>query len=178
MMYRFDPASGNIIVPQAALSKASPLYAKLNLPVVTGNVTPDFGREELQAAREPGLESVAYLCRTWRLRCLYRKDWVFQPGKWRRPFQITETYQNQAGQKPVVEFPNPYPSSTALATVPSQSVVEIPTQVDNGTLHQFNVTLEKQESMVSAYPTSESGTRAQLFSQHQPAATEYNIFLG
>lgn len=144
MMYRFDPVSGNILVPQEALSKVSPLYAKLNLPVAVGNVTPSPDTKNFRPRVSLAYRVAPNLVLRGGYGAFTERIGYFSLVSGGGPFQITETYQNQANQPLVVQFPNPYPSSTASATVPSQSVVEFPTQVDNGIYHQYNVTLEQQ----------------------------------
>jgi len=61
------------------------------------------------------------------------------------PFQLTETYQNQVTNGvALLTFPNPFPSGTAGASVPSQSVTAYPMKTDNGVIRQFNLTIEKE----------------------------------
>jgi hypothetical protein len=61
------------------------------------------------------------------------------------PFQISETYTNaiQGGQ-PLFSFPNPFPTSLASAGIPSQSVTGYPMDTDNGAIHQFNLSVERE----------------------------------
>lgn len=144
MMYRFDPASGNVIVPRAALSRVSPLYANLKIPVAAGDVTP---HSDLRNFR-PRI-SVAYrVTPTFVVRGGYgaftERIGYFTMVSGGGPFQISETYQNQPNQPVIVQFPNPYLTDLSKAAVASQSVAEFPTQVNNGIYHQYNLTLEKQ----------------------------------
>ncbi|MEB2360943.1 MAG: TonB-dependent receptor [Bryobacteraceae bacterium] len=144
LQYAFDPGTGNVIVPADAKDKVSPLYPK-NINVVTGNVLPTPDRRNLR----PRFGFAYRLRDTSVIRGGYG---VFSEtlGYFNRlqgggPFQITETYINQVTDgKPLFAFPNPFPASLASAVIPSQSVVGFPMQTDNGTIHQFNLTLEQQ----------------------------------
>ena len=61
------------------------------------------------------------------------------------PFGIGETYFNTiTNGAPLLSFPNPFPSSLALSTIPSQSVIGYPKDFKNGMIQQFNVTLERE----------------------------------
>jgi hypothetical protein len=62
------------------------------------------------------------------------------------PFQISENYQNvvAANGGPLFQFPNPFPVSLASAAIPSQSITGYPIQTDNGTIHQFNFSIERE----------------------------------
>jgi hypothetical protein len=62
------------------------------------------------------------------------------------PFQISENYQNviAPGGGAQFQFPNPFPVSLASAAIPSQSITGYPIQTDNGTIHQFNFSIERE----------------------------------
>ena len=55
-------------------------------------------------------------------------------------FSISEVYFNvtSPGTAPLLHFPDPFPSSTASATVPSQSVNGYPQHVDHRPLQQYS----------------------------------------
>jgi len=144
MMYKFDPVSGNIVVPSAALSRVSPLYAKLNLPVAAGNVTPHSDLSNIRPRVSAAFRITPTLVVRGGFGDFTERIGYFTLVNGGGPFQISETYQNQGGQPPVVQFPNPYPETTASATVPNQSVIEFPSHVSNGIYHQYNLTIEKQ----------------------------------
>lgn len=152
MMYTFDPATGNVIVPQAALAKVSPLYPKA-IPVVAGNVTPSSDLTNFRPRVSAAFRITPSLVLRGGYGAFTERIGYFSLVSGGGPFQVAETYQNQPPpSKPnpnqpaptYFQFPNPYPTSLAQAVVPSQSVVEFPKQVDNGILHQFNVTIEKE----------------------------------
>lgn len=144
LMFNWDPSTGNVIVPQAALSRVSPLYPK-TIQVVAGDVVP-----------KPDLRNLVP-----RIGVAYRINdatvvrggyGIFNEflGRLTRvqgggPFQISETYFNTiTGGVPLFQMPNPFPSGGVSATVPSQSVTGYPMQTKNGLVHQFNISIERQ----------------------------------
>ena len=59
------------------------------------------------------------------------------------PFQLSETFVNSvANGVPLFSFPAPFPSGTGQ--VASQNVEGYPLHTNNGAIHQFNLSLEKQ----------------------------------
>jgi len=140
LTYNFDLATATVVVPSASLPKVSPLFPT-NIKVVAGDAIPKTDMHNFRPRA-----SIAYrLTPTLVLRGGYGAFTDFTTfANNASPYQISETYQNNAGQVPQFLFPNPYPANLALATVPSQSMVAMPQQVDNGTRHEFNVTLEKE----------------------------------
>ena len=143
LQYNWDPVSGNVIVPDAALSSVSTLYPD-TINVVTGDVTPSPKSGNLR----PRI-GLAYRI---------RDDFVVRGGygqyseglgRFHRalstgPFQITETYFNSVNNGvPLLSFPNPFPD-LSLASVPSQSIEGYPNTTENGLIHQYNVSVEKQ----------------------------------
>jgi hypothetical protein len=144
LMYNWDPATGNVIVSQQALSKVSPFYPN-KITVAAGDPVP-----------EPDLRNFApRLGVAYRLndRTVVRGGYgIFNEflGQFARvqgggPFAVSETYFNSINNGvPLFQMPNPFPSSGISPDVPSQSVVGFPLQTRNGKIHQFNVTLERQ----------------------------------
>ena len=45
---------------------------------------------------------------------------------------------------PLFSFPNPFPSGTGSAAIPSQSVSGYPLDTENGAIHQYNVSVEQE----------------------------------
>jgi hypothetical protein len=144
LQYNWDPASGDVVVPQDAIGKISPLYPR-TIRVQAGEVFPspkktNF-RPRLGAAYRITDKFVVrggYGIYTETLGPLHR-------GQGTGPFQIAETYINSlVGGTPFLSFPNPYPTSLALAGVPSQSVTGYPSDTDNGMIHQYNLSLERE----------------------------------
>ncbi len=144
LMFNWDPQSGNVIVPQQALSKVSPYYPK-TITVAAGQVVPD-----------PDVHNFAP-----RIGVAYRLDektvirggyGIFNEflGKYTRlntggPFAVMETYTNTiTNGVPLFQMPNAFPSAGVSPSVPSQSVTGYPNQTQNGYIHQFNGTVERQ----------------------------------
>ncbi len=144
LMFNWDRETGAVVVPDKAASKVSTYYPK-NIKVVTGQVVPD-----------PDLRNFAP-----RVGVAYRLDdktvlrggyGAFNEfmGKYVRlssggPFAVTETYNNTIENGvPLFQMPNPFPSAGVSPRVPSQSVTGYPNQTENGYIHQFNLTVERQ----------------------------------
>lgn len=146
LQFNWDPATGNVIVPTDALSSVSPLYPK-NINITTGEVLPKPGRRNFAprfgfAYRLKGDTVIrgGYGLFTEKIPDFGR----LQGGG---PFQISETYINQITNGiPFIAFPKPFPSTleAALANVPSQSVTGYPNDTNNGAIHQFNLSVERQ----------------------------------
>ncbi len=144
LQYAWDSSTGNVIVPENASQKVSPLYPK-NINIRTGNVfpAPDKGnfRPRFGFAyrlRDTSVIRGGYGIFTEALGYFSR----LQGGG---PFQISETYINEISNgQPLFSFPNPFPTSLTSAVISSQSVVGFPMQTDNGSIHQFSLTLEQQ----------------------------------
>jgi Carboxypeptidase regulatory-like domain/TonB dependent receptor len=171
-MYNWDPASGDVIVSQAGMADISPLYPS-SITVTPGavraisdktNFAPRIG-----AAYRLSKNSVirgGYGIYTARLDAGY----ILAPGNAissvgpngygtynpfqlinpqlgsTGPFSITQTYLNvvNPGAQPLLQFPNPYPASTSLAAVPTQTVYGYPRQSNLGLIQQFNGTYERE----------------------------------
>lgn len=150
LMYNFDPATGNVIVDPAGISKVSRLYPK-NITVQSGdvralvdktNITPRVG-----AAYQLTSNSVLrggygiYISRLGSSgnfnNFLPINPQLGSTG----PFSISEVYNNSSTGS-TFSFPNPYPSSTGSAVAPSQTIVGYPRQTNHGHIHQFSATYE------------------------------------
>ena len=144
LIYNWDPATGNVIVPPNAVKSISPLYPAGTIKIATGN-----------AHQNPSLHNFAP-----RIGFAYRpfgETFVIRGGygvytetlgRFARaqgggPYQISETFFNsiQNGQ-PLFSFPDPFPAGAG--SIPSQSVSGFPPDTHNGRIHQFNFTLERQ----------------------------------
>lgn len=144
LMYNWDKATGAVIVPSDALAQVSPLYPD-TIGVRPGDV---FAKADKGNFR-PRVSAAYRLSERMVLRGGYgsfseRLD-TFEGAQGGGPFQLSETYQNivAPGEPPLFTFPDPFPG-LAFARVPSQSVSFYPLQTDNGTIHQFNVSLERE----------------------------------
>ncbi len=144
LIYNWDPATGNVIVPQDAVSKISPLYPTNTIKVVTG-----------QAKESPSLRNFAprlgAAWRPWGEKTVFRGSYgIFTEtlGRFARvlangPYQLSESFFNaiQNGQ-PLFAFPNPFPAGAGQ--IASQSITGYPTETRNGKIHQFNISIERQ----------------------------------
>lgn len=144
LQYNWDPTSGNVVIPEAARGKVSPLYSPA-IKIVTGGVYPSPKKTNSR----PRI-GVAYRLRDdFVIRGGYGQytEWLgnFFRAQGTGPFQIAESYFNEIknGQA-LLSFPNPFPSSLAGAAIPSQSVSGYPLDTDHGVIHQFNVSIEKE----------------------------------
>jgi hypothetical protein len=144
LMFNWDPATGNIVVPEGVRNQVSPNYPS-NIRIVTGDVVPRPERGNFA----PRI-AVAYRITD---RVVLRGGYgVFTEflGKWIRaegtgPFQVGETYFNTVTNgHPLFQFPNPFPPAGAAATIPSQSANGYPLETKNGYIQQFNLTVEQQ----------------------------------
>jgi hypothetical protein len=131
-------------VPENALQNVSPLYPA-NIRLVPGNVVP---MSKLTNIR-PRL-SFAY---RWTDKLVVRGGYgafteriqPFERSFGGGPFEISETYFNQiTGGQPLFAFPKPFPDDVAAAVIPSQSVSSYPLDTDNGAIHQFNLSFERE----------------------------------
>jgi hypothetical protein len=155
LMYNWDPNSGNVIVDPKAISKVSPLYPS-TITVVAGqvqaiaqksNFAPRIG--VAYALSDRSVIRAGYGIFTTRFdsagalnNFLPIEPQLGSTG----PFSISEVYNNVVtpGTTPLLQFPNPYPSSTATASVPSQSVFGYPRNVTHGHVQQFSLTYERE----------------------------------
>jgi len=143
LQYNWDPTSGSVVVPQAALSSVSPLYPD-TITVATGKVVPSPRKGNVR----PRIGIAYRFTNEFVIRGGYGQ-YSEGLGRYHRalstgPFQIRETYFNSVTNGvPLFAFPNPFPGLDN-ASVPSQSIEGYPLNTENGLIHQFNVSIEKQ----------------------------------
>jgi hypothetical protein len=152
LVYNWDPATGDVIIPAGKTGKVSPLYPA-NITVVTGDAVPTNDKSLLR----PRIGVAYRINDQFVVRGGYglytqalgnanngapiAQTLLTQPA----PFSIAETYINQISDgQPLFSMPDPYPSSLSDATVPSQSVVGFPKGITNGKIHEFNVSIERE----------------------------------
>lgn len=143
LMYRWDPTTGDVVVPANALNKVSPLYPS-NIKVVAGQAVPNPAKDNFRFRL-----GVAYrLTNRTVIRGGYG-TYTETLGDYARlqgvgPFQIAETYINSVSNgTPLFSFPDPFPAGGS-AVVPSQSVAGYPLNTDNGVIHEFNLSVEHE----------------------------------
>lgn len=144
LQFNWDPATANVVVAPGTLGKVSPLYPK-TIRVVEGNVVPSPDKGNLfprlgfaYRVRDDFVVRGGYGIFNYRIDYF---DRVSGGG----PFQIAETYVNSiVNGQPMFAFPNPFPTTLATASIPSQSVRGYPLETRDGTIHQFNFSLERQ----------------------------------
>lgn len=149
LMYNFDLGTGTVLVPQDKLSLVNPRYPS-NIKIAPGQVVPNASLANFRPR-----VSAAYLLRpgfvvrggygqfTQRFSRWY-SDLASNQGP--GPFaHLAESYTNQmvSGQ-PLFSFPNPFPDPSLAKPAPSQQVLALPKNWDNGVIHQFNLSIEKQ----------------------------------
>jgi len=152
-VYNWSNTTGNVIVPQATLSKVNPLYPS-TIKVVAGQAVPGADNALLR----PRIGLAYRLSDQFVIRGGYgmfsqaiatgnnggppvSQTLLTAPA----PFQLTESYNNSVGTSgPVLSMPNPFPASIASAVVPGQSVTGYPNNTTNGVIHEFSVSVERQ----------------------------------
>jgi hypothetical protein len=110
LVYNFDLKSGNVIAPQAALAKVSPLYPKtINIVAGDPQPRPDRGnfRPRLSLAYRIG-ENNDFVIRGGYGSFTERIDY-FQRVLGGGPYQISDSYTNMTVEgAPLFAFPNPF----------------------------------------------------------------------
>ncbi len=144
LQYNWDSASGNVIIPSGTESQVSPLYPN-TINLVTGDVVPSPSVSNFR----PRIGIAYRLSDSLVLRGGYgvftERLGYFSRVQKTGPFEISETYFNDVvdGQ-PLFTFPNPFPADVSDASTPSQSVVGYPMNTSHASIHQFNVSIEKE----------------------------------
>lgn len=155
LMYNWDAETGDVVVDPKGIAKVSPLYPS-SITVVPGKVQAIADKSDFA----PRIGAAYSLTDHSVIRAGYgiytsRFD---NSGNFNNflpinpqlgstgPFAISEIYQNvvKPGTPPLLSFPNPYPSSTANASVPSQSVNGYSRAISHGRIHQFSVSYEEE----------------------------------
>lgn len=140
----YNPALDAVVVPQAALTKISPLYPS-TIKVVPGQVVPNPSLHNFV----PRLGAAYLITEKTVIRGGYGIYTSRGLGVYSlldsSPFSLAENYVNafQNGS-PLFSFPNPFPANLGLAQVPSQSTSGYPLDMRDGKIHQFNATVEHQ----------------------------------
>lgn len=138
-IFNWDRATGNVVIPQGV--QISPLYPTSTIKVVTGDVRTVPSNKNFQPR-------IGVAWRPWGEKWVVRGGYaVFteQIGRFARaqgggPFQLSETFFNNTST--ILPWPNPFP--TGAGAVASQSVSGYPLNTENGRVHQYNATIERQ----------------------------------
>jgi hypothetical protein len=145
LQFNWDRASGDVIVPQETIGKIGPLYPTNLIKVRAGQVVPSPARDNIR----PRVGAAYRISDTFVVRGGYgaysESLGAFHRFQGTGPFQLAESFINldefRAGRPPL-QFPNAFPSR--LGSIPSQSVSGYPVNTDNGVIHQFNLSIEKE----------------------------------
>ncbi len=183
LMYNFDPNTGNVVVDPKGISKVSSLYPS-NIAVVPGDVSAIAQKDNIvprigiaYAFDDKSVLRAGYGIFTSRLdssgalnNFLPISPQLGSTG----PFSISEVYFNvtSPGTAPLLQFPDPFPSSTASATVPSQSVNGYPQHVDHGRLQQYSLSYEREVARIglrASYLGSQGGDLNYTVNTNKPA---------
>jgi hypothetical protein len=147
LTYNWDPASGDIVIPRGTRSKVSPLFPTSTITVIEGDAMPSAKLSNFR----PRISAAYRFTDKLVLRGGYgefTETWGYGASgrvNGAGPFQMSESYNNVLTKgTPLFSFPNPFPSSLALASVPSQSATYLPMHTNEGVLRQYNLTLERQ----------------------------------
>lgn len=155
LVYNWNSTSGAVIVPQASLSKISPLYPTSTIDVIAGQAVPSADN----ALFRPRIGAAYRLSDNFVIRGGYgmytqvlgsvganggdpiAETLLTAPT----PYSIAQTYSNAlVNGAPALSMPDPFPSSTASAVIPGQTVTGYPNHLSPGVIHEFSVSVERQ----------------------------------
>lgn len=148
LMYNFDMTTQQVVVPQSKLSEVNPAYTAV--PVIGGQAVPSADRGNFR----PRIAAAYLLGDGFVIRGGYGQfterfghDYASQASnQGAGPFErLSETFYNtNVNGQPLFSFPNPFPTSVNGQDVPSSWVVALPRHWNNGTIHQYNASVEKE----------------------------------
>ncbi|HZY61941.1 MAG TPA: TonB-dependent receptor [Edaphobacter sp.] len=157
LMYNWDPKTGNVVVDPKGIDKVSPLYPS-TIMVAPGQVQAIMDKSDIvprvgvaYSLTDNSVIRGGYGIYTSRFGSggTYNNFLPINPQLGSTgPFALSEIYQNTvepgSGTGAQFAFPNPYPNSTATASVPSQSVTGYPRDLSHGRIHQYSVSYERE----------------------------------
>ncbi len=125
-MVNWDPATGNVIVPQGAMDKISPLYPS-NINIVAGDVVPKPDNKNF-------VPRIGFAYRLSDKTVLRGGYGIFNEflGQFSRvngggPFEIAEYYTNSiTNGVPFFQMPNPFPSTPGVGGHPVAERYRLP----------------------------------------------------
>jgi len=144
LIYNWDPKTGNLIVPQKAMSKISPFFPT-TINIVAGDPVPapDLGNFVPRIGAAYRLNDKTVIRGGYGIFNEFLGQFAQVPGG--GPFAVSETYFNSiVNGAPLFQMPNPFPSGGVSPDIPSQEVNGYPLHTKNGMIHQFNLTIERQ----------------------------------
>ncbi|MBI3679393.1 MAG: TonB-dependent receptor [Acidobacteria bacterium] len=144
LQYNWDRENGDVIIPPGTRDKVSPLYPASQIKLREGQVVPSPARDNFR----PRFGAAYRIRDSFVVRGGYgtfsESLGAFHRFQGTGPFQLQESFTNldefRAG-RPALQFPSPFPAR--LGSIPSQSVSGYPASTDNGVIHQYNVSIEK-----------------------------------
>jgi hypothetical protein len=159
LMFNWDKASNTVNVTPEGANQIHPLYPK-NIRIGTGPVIPAADKGNIRPRLSAAYRMTDKLVFRGGYGAFTERIDYFQRVLTGGPFQISETYNNliNPGGGAFFQFPNPFPASLASAGIPSQSITGFPLQTDNGTIHQYNFSIEREWRTIG-FRTSYVGSR-------------------
>ncbi|MCE5309070.1 MAG: carboxypeptidase-like regulatory domain-containing protein [Acidobacteriales bacterium] len=148
LVYNWDRSTGNVIVPQSAMNSISSLYPTDTIKVAAGEVVASPSRKNFR----PRLGAAYRINDKTVVRAGYG-SFSEQLGRFAMvqgggPYQLGETFTNSiVSGAPLLAFPEPFPS-LGHGKIASQSVSGFSVNASNGTIHEFNVSLEREVAQV------------------------------
>ncbi|HKX84612.1 MAG TPA: TonB-dependent receptor [Pyrinomonadaceae bacterium] len=149
LQYNFDPATGSLIIPSGTRAEVDPRYPA-GINIVEGQVVPnaDKGnfRPRVAVAYRFGEDFVVragYGAFTERFSRFYT-EFALGGG----PFTTSgESFTNSVtAGVPRFSFPNPFLSdNSGRSPLGAQSISGVPLDNDDGVIHQFNISVEKEK---------------------------------
>jgi hypothetical protein len=145
LMFNWDKTTSTVNVTPEGADRIHPLYPK-SIRIATGPVIPEADRKNIRPRVSAAYRLTDKLVFRGGYGTFTERIDYFQRVLTGGPFQISENYQNVIAPEGGVlfQFPNPYPGSLTSAAIPSQSITGYPIQTDNGTIHQFNFSIERE----------------------------------
>jgi hypothetical protein len=143
LMYNWDPATGNIIIENGALGSVSPLFPRNQITLVEGRAkerpSNTLFRPRVGGAYRISDKTVVRGGYGLFTLTLGRFAEALAGG----PFQLSETFFNEVRNgQPLFQMPNPIPPGSG--SIAAQSTTGYPIDTDQGRLHQFNLSIERQ----------------------------------
>ena len=144
LMFNWDKGTNTVMVTPQGQQKIHPLYPK-NIKIGVGQVVPDPDLKNFRPRLSAAYRLTDKLVLRGGFGSFSERIDYFSRILTGGPFQISETYVNaiQNGQ-PMFTFPNPFPASLGSATIPSQSITGFPLATDNGSIYQYNFSIERE----------------------------------